>query len=330
VNRTMSRFAIVLGLASAATSAQTVNAGSERAVAPLKPVSAAASPIATQAMMLGAAWAGNRAVSVGEHGVVLLSDDDGTTFRQARQVPVSSTLTSVTFIDAQHGWAVGHWGAILATADGGETWQIQRLAAEEDRPLFAVQFVDAQHGVAVGLWSLVLVTADAGRTWAPRTLNPLAGANKADLNLLSLFADSKGALYATAERGQVLRSEDRGQNWEYLNTGYNGSLWSGTALDDRTLLVGGQRGTLLRSGDGGKTWERVPLESKSSITTVVSAGPDVLVGGLEGLQALSRDRGQHFSMGVSPGAVSLTAALATKTGRWILLSRRGVLATSPK
>ncbi|MBI3368685.1 MAG: hypothetical protein HY021_09675 [Burkholderiales bacterium] len=50
-------------------------------------------------------------------------------------------------------------------------------------------------------------------------MSPPAGTNKADLNLLSLFADSRGRLYATAERGQVLRSEDSGQNWEYLNTG---------------------------------------------------------------------------------------------------------------
>ena len=78
------------------------------------------------------------------------------------------TLTSVSFIDARTGWAVGHWGAILKTTDGGETWEVQRLVTSEDRPLFGVHFIDANHGVAVGLWSLILVTDDGGKTWTKR------------------------------------------------------------------------------------------------------------------------------------------------------------------
>ncbi|RFQ06817.1 glycosyl hydrolase, partial [Pseudomonas sp. ATCC 13867] len=66
---------------------------------------------------------------------VLLSDDQGKNFRQARSVPLSTPLTGVSFVDADHGWAVGHWGAILVTSDGGESWQIQRMASDVDRPL---------------------------------------------------------------------------------------------------------------------------------------------------------------------------------------------------
>src|SRR5438128_3555138 len=39
--------------------------------------------------------AGLRLVMVGEHGIVLLSDDGGRSFRQAKSVPVQSTLTAV-------------------------------------------------------------------------------------------------------------------------------------------------------------------------------------------------------------------------------------------
>lgn len=34
-------------------------------------------------------------------------------------------------------------------------------------------------------------------------------AKRADLNLMGLFADNHGSLYATAEHGQVLRSDDQ-------------------------------------------------------------------------------------------------------------------------
>lgn len=138
--------------------------------APLDPVPVTPWNHATQATMLDATWAERRIVAVGDHGVVLLSDDQGTSFRQARSAPISAPLTGVAFANAKQGWAVGHWGAILASNDGGETWQIQRLSSEEDRPLFDVHFFNARQGVAVGLWSLVLTTDDGGATWIEQTL----------------------------------------------------------------------------------------------------------------------------------------------------------------
>ena len=293
---------------------------------PLEPTPAVASPIAAEAMMLGAAWAGPRAVAVGEHGIVLLSDDRSRPPRQAKQVPLSSTLTAVSFADARHGWAVGHWGAILATTDGGETWRIQRMATAEDRPLFAVHFFDTQHGVAVGLWSLVLTTADGGKTWVEREVQPPPDSSRADLNLLGLFADAKGVLYATGERGMVLRSADQGATWEYLPTGYKGSLWSGIALDDGSLLVGGQRGSMYRSDDGGAHWTAVASGGKHSITAFARQGANVVAVGLEGFVAFSTDNGRTFTAQPRADRLALTAALAEGRGRGLSGSRAALRA----
>ncbi|MGS0744275.1 hypothetical protein ACVBEF_21080, partial [Glaciimonas sp. GG7] len=56
---------------------------------------------AASAQMLAATRTGadKRIVAVGDHGVVMLSDDEGKTFRQAKAVPVRSTLTAVSFAD---------------------------------------------------------------------------------------------------------------------------------------------------------------------------------------------------------------------------------------
>src|SRR5689334_19915327 len=99
--------------------------------APLQAVPAVQASNASRAVMLDAVWAGERVVAVGDHGVVLLSDDHGKRFHQANSVPLSTPLTGVSFVDAKRGWAVGHWGAILASTDGGESWQIQRLSSVE-------------------------------------------------------------------------------------------------------------------------------------------------------------------------------------------------------
>ncbi|MFZ6047068.1 WD40/YVTN/BNR-like repeat-containing protein [Pseudomonas sp. CR3202] len=293
--------------------------------AALQPVAAPSASNAAQAMLLDASRAMDRVVAVGDHGMVLLSDDQGRSFRQARSMPLSTPLTGVSFADASHGWAVGQWGAILATGDGGETWDIQRLSSEEDRPLFAVHFFDARRGVAVGLWSLVLTTEDGGKTWNERTLQAPPGYSRADLNLMGLFADGHGSVYATAERGQLLRSDDRGKTWRYLATGYEGTLWSGAVLADGSLLVGGQRGTLLHGSADGTTWQRVALESKSSITSIAVSGQQVVAVGLDGLMVSSRDGGRTFEEQRTAEGVSLTAALFVDQDAPLLFSRRGVV-----
>ncbi len=40
-------------------------------------------------------------------------------------------LRAVTFADDQHGWAIGELGTILASADGGRTWQSQRAGGSQ-------------------------------------------------------------------------------------------------------------------------------------------------------------------------------------------------------
>jgi len=317
-------FSIALALLFAAGTAR-----AEGATAPaLRQQPAAASAYAGEATILGATHAGARIVGVGDHGVVLLSDDHGKTFRQARTVPVSSTLTGVSFADAQNGWAVGHWGVILHTADGGETWTVQRSDTNEDRPLFAVHFFDDKEGIAVGLWSLVLATHDGGAHWEPVALPAPPGGGRADRNLLAAFADAHGTLFVAAERGMVLRTKDRGKTWDYLDTGYKGSFWTGTALRDGTLLVGGLRGSMYRSRDAGAHWQAVDSGAKSSLTGIVQTRDGTVEAvGLDGTMLDSGDAGATFKARQRGDRLSLTSVVAD-AGHVIRFSKRGV-ATQP-
>ncbi|MES2000471.1 MAG: YCF48-related protein [Pseudomonadota bacterium] len=263
------------------------------------------------ANMLAVARAGRRVVAVGAHGIVLLSDDLGIAWHQASKVPLDITLTAVSFINEKEGWAVGHAGVVLHTQDGGENWQIQRSTPAQDRPLFAVHFFDAQHGVAVGLWSLVLTTNDGGQHWTERQLSTPPDGKRADLNLFGLFAGPGNTLYAAAEKGYVLRSDDMGNSWNYLASGYRGSFWAGTVLQDGALLVGGLRGALYRSSDAGQHWSRIATGSTASITGLArtSNGSGVLAVGQDGLMLRSEDDGASFRASYRPDRLALNAVL---------------------
>lgn len=254
------------------------------------------------AAMMGLAPAGDRLVSVGERGLVLLSDDQGAHWRQAREVPVSVTLTAVQFADAQHGWAVGHQGVVLASTDGGEHWHRQmdgrtaaRLQLDEaqragesraiqeaqravqegaDKPLLAVSFANAQEGLVIGAFNLALVTRDGGRHWASisATLpNPKA------FHLYSV-ARSGGDLLIAGEQGLVLHSADGGAHFRAVPTPYEGSFFGATVLNQGRWLVAGLRGNVWRSDDQGAHWQNLRNPVAASITaSTLSRGGQALL-----------------------------------------------------
>ena len=286
---------------------------------------AVATTAAAKAMMLGSARAGKRIVAVGDHGIVLLSDDDGKSFRQAKSVPVRSTLTEVFFADEKSGWAVGHWGVILATADGGESWQLQRSDSAVDQPLLSVYFRDKNRGWAVGLWSLLLDTRDGGKTWNTSKLPPPPGGGKTDRNLLHIFSGKSGTIFIAAEQGTVIRSADDGASWNYSATAYKGSFWTGIALRQGTLLVGGLRGKIYRSTDDGKSWHEVDSGTKSSLTAFCESGAKVYAAGLDGVYLESANDGASFVVKQREDKAPFTSLAAASSGKLVVFSKNGIL-----
>ncbi|WP_233801578.1 WD40/YVTN/BNR-like repeat-containing protein [Paraburkholderia sp. HP33-1] len=285
---------------------------------------------AERSMMLGATLAGQRIVAVGEHGVILLSDDNGAHFRQAHDVPANATLTSVAFADARHGWAAGHWGVVLRTDDGGENWRVQRSDTGVDQPLFSIAFRDERHGWAVGLWSLLVTTDDGGATWKTQQVDKGAGAGagagKSGLNFFSVFAGPDKDVYIAAEQGTVFRSSDDGASWQALHTGYKGTLWSGVVAPDRTIYVGGLRGNLFASGDGGATWQPVQSGVNDSITDLVANAHGVAAVALDGYVTVKQPGARDFVAKQLPGRDALTALVLNKGGSPVLFSKQGVIA----
>jgi photosystem II stability/assembly factor-like uncharacterized protein len=286
---------------------------------------------ALRSTLLDVAAAGPRLVAVGERGHVLLSDDQGKTWRQAKAVPTRTTLTCVHATDAQTLWSAGHGGVILRSADGGEQWSLAQGQADGADVLLSIRVEPDGRGLAVGGFGIALATADGGTTWQARTL--LEG-EAGERHLNRLFVSPAGTWLIAAEAGQVLRSTDRGANWAAVKTPYAGSLWSGLALRGEpgkgVVLAGGMRGNIVRSSDDGASWTHLPVPGAGSLTGATLAADDrpVFVG-VDGTVVQGDAAGAQFRLQRLDDRATLTAVVTARGGALIAASAGGMRRIEP-
>jgi len=93
--------------------------------------------------------------------IIIKSTDGGFTWNPISAPGNSYYLRAVDFV-GNEGWAVGRFGTIIHTTDGGNTWTFQPNPATNT--LFDVDFSDNLHGIACGQ-GIILYTTDGGQNW---------------------------------------------------------------------------------------------------------------------------------------------------------------------
>ena len=180
-------------------------------------------------------------------GVVLLAAFGALAAPTPPTLALKDNLYGTKFIDAKQGWAVGAFGTIAHTADGGETWQSQ--PSKTTQQLYDVDFVDAQHGWTVGRQGLVLHSADGGSTWETQT-------SGTDQHLFGVdFLDAQNGV-AVGDFGTIIVTHDGGQHWENHTLPQDVILYDVTMLDGTHGWIAGELGTVLTTTDGGATWTK--------------------------------------------------------------------------
>ena len=219
----------------------------------------------------------------------------------------------IFFIDGNNGWAAGSrsyapqlWGqVILHTTDGGINWQTQYESPPDMDALFyythridQIRFIDDQTGWAVGGsrryyesgWvhkGAILHTTNGGQDWQ---LQGDTLYESQDLEFFALDIIDANTVWALLARGsispniQLIRTDDGGANWQWIDTGIEGGISIGFAIVQGDLAfadaqngwaVGGM-GLVLRTGDGGITWTRQTLSDDQirCMAVSVSDGTD--------------------------------------------------------
>lgn len=348
-------FLLLLGcMCMGAASAHAVM-GNDRVVDPLdRP--AQISVRASDAMLTTVARAGERLVAVGERGTILLSDNNGQTWRQAKQVPVSLLLTGVRFSSARKGWAVGHSGVVLHSEDGGDTWfkqldgnavaKIALMSAQEavkaggddaaakkdlmdaqrlvqdgaDKPFLDLLVENDATAIVVGAFGLALRTDDGGKSWRPWH-SRILGAKGSHLYGIQ---QSGNTIYVVGEQGSVFRSTDNGVTLSELTMPYKGSFFGLSVLSDSQVLVYGLRGNALVSNDAGASWQPAKVGTPASLTaSLVRADGAILMATQAGTLLGSVDHGLTFSLVPIPSPVPIVGMAQAADGSIVLAGLRG-------
>ncbi|WP_210397438.1 YCF48-related protein [Motiliproteus sediminis] len=329
---------------------------------------AVSSSLAPHSLLLDIAEADGLLVAVGERGHVVRSEDAGQSWQQA-EVPVSVTLTSVHLVDDQYGWAAGHDGVVLVTDDGGRRWRKQldghqlnelvvnhyqallqqvdagerddldpelvatalddALFARDDgpsKPFLDIYFADRQQGWVVGAYGLFVRTLDGGQSWQPAML----ALDNPDNFHLNAIAAAEDVLMIAGEAGALFRSVDQGRSWERLDAGYEGPLFSVTALGSaEQWLLSGLRGRLFVSADGGHSWEAFETSTRSTINaaSLLQSGQLLAVGNGGAVLRGSQQHGT-FEVRMQADRVSYTGVVELAPGELVLVGQKGVVRAS--
>lgn len=178
---------------------------------------------------------------------------------QEKTLTVHDDLLAIDGRHNGHKVAVGKFGLIFLTKDGGKTWQ--RRPSGTTKTLSAVSFADHEHGFIVGSGGTLLATSDGGTSWRPQ----VSGTKD---QLLGVYAASPTQVYVVGAFGTMLSTADGGQSWTKhalpwdklierivkesgevepnLNAVYFSSSENGWVV--------GEFGLVLHTKDGGKTW----------------------------------------------------------------------------
>ncbi len=158
-------------------------------------------------------------------------------------------LADVTFVDREHGWAVGDRGVIWHTSDGGKHWSLQNSTV--DCRLASVFFLDAKTGWAAGGYTLpythasagvVLRTRDGGQTWTleRKLVLPV-------LARIGFFDPVHGWAFGQTSAyfpSGVFTTQDGGRTWSALPAAESRAWLAGDFLDLNTGALAGSAGAL--------------------------------------------------------------------------------------
>jgi len=213
-----------------------------------------------------AAWDAQRAVAVGNDGVVLMTADGGSSWRRIELAAAEAgdKLLRVRAARAPGAaLAVGTFGTVLKTTDYGATWR--RISKNEDIAWNDVAVHDAAYWIA-GEFGRLRVSRDGGASWR-EIKSPVTS------SLTGIaFRDARHGV-AVGLDGVVLVTADGGRRWRRAPSGIREHLYAVAAHPGGWWVVG-DKGWVLAGDPAGQQWTARRLgERELAWHTDLAPGP---------------------------------------------------------
>lgn len=202
---------------------------------------------------------------------MFLSAQTQYTWMEVYNTTDGSALTSIDFLDAENGIAVGANGTVVSTDDGGETWETLNTGYDTD--FEGVKYVAQDTIIIVGYGGTILRTTNGGIMWGSID-NPGNNAILYDIDI-----DSASGSGLIAGSGNLLMwTEDVGASWEFIDGGYMNNYYGAfMANSDFGIVVG--RNAIFQpllgyTQNGGDSWSYQPIYPVFGTTAVEATGYD--------------------------------------------------------
>ena len=155
---------------------------------------------------------------------------------------------SIVAVDSLHAWVGGTGWSIMATKDGGKTWQIQRR--DQTYPAWwnairSISFCDTLNGWAVGDRRRVFKTYDGGKNWIRVEDVPLSS-RYSKPSYVKVISPDEIWLWSGEK---LLHTMDGGDSWEVAYNSWDGEdfrvAWGGYFLSPNEAWFVGSGGLFL-------------------------------------------------------------------------------------
>lgn len=205
----------------------------------------------------------------------------------------------------------GHHGGLLASADGGRTWDA--LPVGEDAMSTATS---ADGSIVIAGHDVFQASRDGGATWAPITTD----LPSLDIHGFARDPVDPARMWAYPVTGGLWESADGGATFRQVRAD-NVLFPTAVAAGSTTRLLGVDTTGLIESADGGRTWSPLSMPPTFPMTGfAASADGRILYAGAQDGLFRSEDGGRTWAATAYGGSVfALTTSL---DGRTVILVDR--------
>lgn len=195
--------------------------------------------------------------------------------RAAQEEGPSTPLLDVHFISEQTGFAVGAYGLVLRSNDGGETWEYigHKLPNPDGLHLNRIFYTQDGRLLLLGEAGLLLQSRDEGQNWMALD-SPYMGS--------FYTAAESDSLYLMGLRGNTFKQTKNG--WEKVSLPVTATINDAIVVDEAIYLVG-QGGALLKQTKQG--FEGFSERGLRSFSAVSLAGGFLIIVGEGGVKRVS-------------------------------------------